>query len=97
MPGHYRHEHTDFTVKDFHEQLIKRHNYTLGFSVTKLCLHGAGPARPAQALGTSQETAASANAGHDAASGRVAARMVDGMPPMDLIVTWTTPRARSTR
>ena len=46
MPGHYRHEHTDFTVKDFHEQLIKRHNYTLGFSVTKLCLHGAGPARP---------------------------------------------------
>ena len=52
MPGHYRHEHTDFTVKDFHEQLIKRHNYTLGFSVTKLCLHGAGPARPAQALGT---------------------------------------------
>ncbi len=41
--AHYR----DFTVKHFHEQLVKRHGYKLGYTVTKLRLHQAGLVRPA--------------------------------------------------
>ncbi len=37
-----------FTVKHFHEQLGKRHNYTLGYTVTKLHLHRAGLVTPAK-------------------------------------------------
>ena len=43
----YRSHYEDFTVKHFHEQLVKRHNYTLGYTVTKVCLHRAGLVRPA--------------------------------------------------
>ena len=39
MPG--------FTVKRFHEQMTKRHNYKLGDRVTRLSLHAAGLVRPA--------------------------------------------------
>ncbi len=42
MLGLYRDIYRDFTVKHFHEQLIKRHNYVLGYTVTKLHLHRAG-------------------------------------------------------
>jgi transposase len=42
MLGLYRDLYRDFTVKHFHEQLGKRHNYTLGYTVTKLHLHRAG-------------------------------------------------------
>ena len=38
----YRERYRDFTVKHFHEQLQKRHNYTLGYTVTRLALQGAG-------------------------------------------------------
>jgi hypothetical protein len=38
MPQLYR----DFTVKHFHEQLEKRHDYKLGYTVTRLSLQGAG-------------------------------------------------------
>jgi hypothetical protein len=34
-------------VKHFHEQLVKRHDYKLGYTVTRLALHGAGLVRPA--------------------------------------------------
>jgi len=34
-------------VKHFHEQLVKRHNYKLGYTVTKVHLHRAGLVRPA--------------------------------------------------
>ena len=37
----------DHTVKHFHEQLVKRHDYRLGYTVTKLTLHAAGLVRPA--------------------------------------------------
>ncbi len=37
-----------FTVKHFHEQLGKRHNYTLGYTVTKVHLHRAGLVMPAK-------------------------------------------------
>ena len=42
MLGLYRDVYRGFTVKHFHEQLGKRHNYTLGYTVTKVHLHRAG-------------------------------------------------------
>ncbi len=42
MLGLYRELYRGFTVKHFHEQLGKRHHYTLGYTVTKLHLHRAG-------------------------------------------------------
>ena len=42
MLGLYRDLYRGFTVKHFHEKLVKRHNYTLGYTVTKLHLHRAG-------------------------------------------------------
>ena len=36
------------SVKHFHEQLVKRHNYTLGYTVTRLTLQAAGLVRPAR-------------------------------------------------
>jgi len=42
MLGLYRDLYRGFTVKHFHEQLGKRHNYVLGYTVTKLHLHRAG-------------------------------------------------------
>src|ERR1700686_1507454 len=42
MLGLYRELYRGFTVKHFHEQLGKRHGYTLGYTVTKLHLHRAG-------------------------------------------------------
>src|ERR1700746_2523585 len=44
----YRERYADFTVKHFHEQLVKRHNYFLGYTVTKLALHAANLVRPAK-------------------------------------------------
>jgi hypothetical protein len=42
MLGLYRDKYADFTVKHFHEQMQKRHDYVLGYTVTKLALHAAG-------------------------------------------------------
>jgi transposase len=42
MLGLYRERYADFTVKHFHEQLRKRHNYKLGYTVTRLSLQAAG-------------------------------------------------------
>ena len=47
MLGLFRTSYGDFTVKHFHEQLVKRHNYTLGYTVTKVHLHRARLVRPA--------------------------------------------------
>lgn len=48
MLGLYRDLYRGFTVKHFHEQLAKRHNYTLGYTVTKLHLQRAGLVTPAR-------------------------------------------------
>jgi transposase len=45
--GLYEERYSGFTVKHFHEQLQKRHNYKLGYTVTRLSLQGAGLVRPA--------------------------------------------------
>lgn len=42
MLGLYRELYRGFTVKHFHEQLGKRHNYRLGYTVTKVHLHRSG-------------------------------------------------------
>lgn len=47
MLGLYRDKYADFTAKHFHEQLVKRHDYVLGYTVTRLALHAAGLTRPA--------------------------------------------------
>ena len=46
MLGLYQAHYSDFTVKHFHEQLVKRHDYVLGYTVTKAWLHRAGLVRP---------------------------------------------------
>lgn len=43
----YRGSYADFTVKHFHEQLVRRHDYKLGYTVTKVHLQRAGLVRPA--------------------------------------------------
>src|SRR5271166_905607 len=48
MPGLYRDLYRGFTVQHFHEQLHKRHNYTLGYTVTKLHLQREGLAQRAK-------------------------------------------------
>lgn len=47
MLGLYVARYSDFTVKHFHEQLVKRHDYKLGYTVTRLCLQSAGLVRAA--------------------------------------------------
>ena len=38
----FRERYSDFTVKHFHEQLVRRHNYKLCYTVTRLSLQAAG-------------------------------------------------------
>jgi transposase len=47
MLGLYEASYADFTVKHFHDQMVKRHGYKLGYTVTRLALQGAGLVRPA--------------------------------------------------
>lgn len=47
MLGLYRERYSDFTVKHFHEQMVKQHRYQLGYTVTKGWLHRTGLVRPA--------------------------------------------------
>jgi len=38
----YREEYAEFTTKHFHGELVRRHNYKLGYTVTRLSLQVAG-------------------------------------------------------
>jgi hypothetical protein len=42
MHALYRERYSDFTVKHFHEQLVRRHGYKLCYTVTRLSLQAAG-------------------------------------------------------
>ena len=42
MHALYRERYSDFTMKHFHEHLVKRHGYKLGYTVTRLSLQTAG-------------------------------------------------------
>jgi transposase len=48
----YQERYRDFTVKHFHEQLQKRHDYKLGYTVTRLALQAAGMVAKAKRRGT---------------------------------------------
>ena len=88
MLGLYRDKYADFTVKHFHEQLVRRHGYVLGYTVTKLALQTAGlvrrapgrsrhrkrrPRRPLEGMLLHQDGSRHA--------------WLEGEPPLDLIVT----------
>ena len=88
MLGLYRDKYADFTVKHFHEQLVRRHGYVLGYTVTKLALHAAGlvrrapkrsahrkkrPRRPLKGMLLHQDASRHS--------------WLEGQPPLDLIVT----------
>ncbi len=51
MQALYQERYRDFTVKHFHEQLVKRHGYKLGYTVTRLALHSAGLVAPQKRRG----------------------------------------------
>lgn len=42
----YQERYRDFTVKHFHEQLVRRHDYKLSYTVTRLALQTAGLVAP---------------------------------------------------
>src|SRR5680860_420039 len=88
MLGLYRDKYSDFTVKHFHEQLVKRHNYVLGYTVTKLVLHTAGLVRKAPKRSAHRKKRPRRPMRgmllHQDGSRHV---WIDGLPAMDLIVT----------
>ena len=47
MLGLYNERYSDFTVKHFHEQMVTRHGYKLGYTVTRLSLQAADLVKPA--------------------------------------------------
>ena len=77
-----------FTVKHFHEKLVDRHGYKLGYTVTRLALHQAGLVRPAKRRGQHRrKRPRRPMAGmmlHQDGSPHV---WLQGRPPLDLIVT----------
>jgi hypothetical protein len=74
MLGLYCDLYRGFMVKYFHEQGAKRHNYVLGYTVTKVHLQREDSVQRPEALGALQEAAASADGRDNAASGRLDAR-----------------------
>jgi transposase len=88
MLGLYRDRYADFTVKHFHEQLLKRHGYKLGYTVTKLHLHAAGLVRRAPKRSAHrkkrQRRPFRGMMLHQDGSRHV---WIEGLPAMDLIVT----------
>jgi transposase len=88
MLGLFRDKYADFTVKHFHEQLQKRHDYVLGYTVTKLALHAAGLVRKAPKRSAHRKKRVRRPLRgmmlHQDGSRHV---WIEGLPPLDLIVT----------
>lgn len=84
----YEEMYGGFTVKHFHEKLVKRHGYKLGYTVTRLSLQRAGLVRPAPRRGAHRrKRPRRPMAGmllHQDGSSHV---WLQGQPPLDLIVT----------
>ena len=88
MLGLFRDKYADFTVKHFHEQLRKQHDYMLGYTVTKLALQAAGlvrkaPKRSAHRKKRPRRPLPGMLLHQDGSRHR----WIDGLPAMDLIVT----------
>ena len=88
MLGLYRDKYSDFTVKHFHEKLVGRHNYKLGYTVTKLHLHASGLVRPAKTRSAHRKKRARRPLPgmmlHQDGSRHV---WIEGLAALDLIVT----------
>lgn len=88
MLGLYREHYAEFTVKHFHEQLVKRHDWRLGYTVTKLHLHRSGLVKPAPRRGAHRKKRPRRPMPgmllHQDASRHA---WLDGVPPLDLVVT----------
>jgi transposase len=88
MLGLYREHYADFTVKHFHEQLVKRHDWRLGYTVTKLHLHRSGLVKPAPRRSAHRKKRPRRPMPgmllHQDASRHA---WLDGAPPLDLVVT----------
>jgi transposase len=88
MLGLYRDKYADFTVKHFHEQLVQRHGYRLGYTVTKLTLHAAGLVKRAKQRSAHRKKRARRPLPgmllHQDGSRHV---WIEGLPAMDLIAT----------
>jgi transposase len=88
MLGLYRDKYADFTVKHFHEHLVKHHGYTLGYTVTKVHLHRAGLVRPAPKRSAHRKKRPRrpmiGMLLHQDGSRHA---WLEGQPPLDLIVT----------
>jgi transposase len=88
MLGLYRDKYADFTVKHFHEKLVARHNYKLGYTVTKLHLHASGVVQPAKSRSAHRKKRARRSLPgmmlHQDGSRHV---WIEGLAPLDLIVT----------
>ena len=83
MLGLYRDKYADFTVKHFHEQMQKRHNYTLGYTVTKSHLDRAAPTRSAHRKKRPRRPMRGMMLHQDGSRHA----WIEGLPTMDLIVT----------
>ena len=88
MLGLYREKYSDFTVKHFHEKLVKHHNYVLGYTVTKKRLQSAGLVGPARARSAHRKKRPRRPMRgmmlHQDASTHV---WLEGLPALDLVVT----------
>jgi transposase len=88
MLGLYRETYSDFTVKHFHDQLVNRHGYRLGYTVTRLTLQGAGLVKPAPSRSAHRKKRPRRPMRgmllHQDGSRHV---WIEGLPALDLIVT----------
>jgi len=77
-----------FTVKHFHEKLVERHGYKLGYTVTRLALQRAGLVRPAPRRGAHRrKRPRRPMAGMLLHQDGSPHGWLQGRPPLDLIVT----------
>jgi transposase len=88
MLGLYRDKYSDFTVKHFHEKLVRHHDYKLGYTVTKLNLQASKLVQPAPARSAHRKKRARRPLPgmmlHQDGSRHV---WIEGLAALDLIVT----------
>ena len=84
----YEEMYGGFTVKHFHEKLVKRHGYKLCYTVTRLALQDAGLVRPAPRRGAHRrKRPRRPMAGMLVHQDGSRHAWLAGQPPLDLIVT----------
>ncbi len=77
-----------FTIKHFHEKLVERHGYKLGYTVTRLALQRSGHVRPAPRRGAHRrKRPRRPMAGMMVHQDGSSHRWLGGVAPLDLIVT----------